>query len=116
LLADGWARPDDMPSRENITAAAGRVLVSMLATVLELDEAMLAAQRDADLFDELGLDPVLGLDIWRALARRFAFAPPLERLLAARTLAAALQVVDDALLRAPAPRPGWELALREYRH
>lgn len=73
-----------------------QTVTSVVAEVSELPEGELWGKRDADLFEELGLDSLLALEIVAALERRYRIQVPEERIVEVRTLSQAIELVRES--------------------
>lgn len=74
-----------------------RTVTSVVAEVAEMPEDELWAQRDVDLFEGLGLDSLLALEIVAGLERRYRITVPEERIVEVHTLAQAVLLVKEML-------------------
>ncbi len=74
-----------------------RTVTSVVAEVAELPDEELWLKRDADLFEELGLDSLLALEIVAGLERKYRIQVPEERIVEVRTLSEAIRLVRETL-------------------
>jgi acyl carrier protein len=74
-----------------------RTVTSVVAEVAELSDEELWTKRDADLFEDLGLDSLLALEIVAALERKYRIEVPEERIVEVRTLTEAINLVKETL-------------------
>jgi acyl carrier protein len=74
-----------------------QTVTSVVAEVAELPEQELWRKRDADLFEDLGLDSLLALEIVASLERKYRIEVPEERIVEVRTLAQAIDLVRETL-------------------
>jgi acyl carrier protein len=74
-----------------------QTVTGVVAEIAELGEDEIWQKRDADLFEELGLDSLLALEIVASLERKYRIQVPEERIVEVRTLAEAIRLVRDTL-------------------
>ena len=74
-----------------------RTVTTVVAEIAELAPDDLWAKKDAHLFEELGLDSLLALEIVASLERRYRIQVPEERIVEVTTLAEAINLVKEIL-------------------
>src|SRR5262249_39910579 len=74
-----------------------RAVTEVVAEVSEKPEEELWAQRDSHLFEEVGLDSLLALEIVATLERKYRIEVPEERIVDVTTLSAAIALVKEML-------------------
>ena len=74
-----------------------QTVTRIVAEVAELPEEELWAKRDARLFDDLGLDSLLALEIVASIEREYRIEVPEERIVEITTLAEAIDLVRGIL-------------------
>jgi acyl carrier protein len=74
-----------------------QTVTSVVAEVAELPEDELWEKRNADLFEDLGLDSLLALEIVAGLERKYRIQVPEERIVEVRTLAQAVELVRESI-------------------
>jgi acyl carrier protein len=74
-----------------------RAVTEVVAEVSEKSEEELWAQRDSHLFEEVGLDSLLALEIVATLERKYRIEVPEERIVDVTTLSAAIALVKEML-------------------
>lgn len=74
-----------------------RTVTSVVAEVAELSEQEIWEKRNAHLFEELGLDSLLALEIVAALERKYRIEVPEERVVEVTTLMEAINLVHEIL-------------------
>ena len=72
-------------------------VTSVVAEIAELPEEEIWAKRDADLFDDLGLDSLLALEIVASLERKYRIQVAEERIVEVRTLSQAIALVRETI-------------------
>jgi len=74
-----------------------RAVTEVVAEVAEKSEEELWEQRNAHLFDDVGLDSLLALEIVATLERKYRIEVPEERIVDVTTLSAAIELVKEML-------------------
>ena len=74
-----------------------RAVTEVVAEVSEKPEEELWAQRDSHLFEEVGHDSLLALEIVATLERKYRIEVPEERIVDVTTLSAAIELVKEML-------------------
>ena len=74
-----------------------RAVTEVVAEVSEKPEEELWAQRDSHLFEEVGLDSLLALEIVATLERKYRIEVPEERIVDGTTLSAAIALIKEML-------------------
>jgi acyl carrier protein len=74
-----------------------RAVTEVVAEVSEKPEEELWAQRNSHLFEEVGLDSLLALEIVATLERKYRIEVPEERIVDVTTLSAAIDLVKEML-------------------
>jgi acyl carrier protein len=74
-----------------------RAVTEVVAEVSEKPAEELWAQRDSHLFEEVGLDSLLALEIVATLERKYRIEVPEERIVDVTTLSAAIDLVKTML-------------------
>jgi acyl carrier protein len=74
-----------------------RAVTEVVAEVSEKSEEELWGKRNAHLFDEVGLDSLLALEIVATLERKYRIEVPEERIVDVTTLSAAIELVKEML-------------------
>jgi acyl carrier protein len=72
-----------------------QVVTTVVAEIAELPEAELWQKRDAHLFEDLGIDSLLALEIVASLERRYRIQVPEERILEVTSLMQAVSLVKE---------------------
>jgi acyl carrier protein len=72
-------------------------VTGVVAEVSELPGDDLWIKRDADLFEELGLDSLLALEIVAMLERKYRIEVPEDRIVEVRTLSQAIDLVRESI-------------------
>jgi acyl carrier protein len=74
-----------------------RAVTEVVAEVSEKPEEELWRQRNCHLFEEVGLDSLLALEIVATLERKYRIEVPEERIVDVTTLSAAIALVKEML-------------------
>ena len=74
-----------------------RAVTEVVAEISEKSEEDIWQQRDKHLFEEVGLDSLLALEIVATLERKYRIEVPEERIVDVTTLTAAIALVKEML-------------------
>src|SRR5215813_12675530 len=74
-----------------------RAVTEVVAEISEKPEEALWQQRDSHLFEDVGLDSLLALEIVATLERKYRIEVPEERIVDVTTLTAAIALVKNML-------------------
>jgi acyl carrier protein len=77
--------------------AIAQTVTGIVAEVAELPCDDLWKHRDANLFEDLGLDSLLALEIVAGLERKYRIQVPEERIVEVQTLSEAVRLVKETL-------------------